>query len=219
VSVTGAANPLTRVIVIVAVPLVPCCTVTGDGATESAMPGAVELNVAVTLVPKFGSVGIVQVSAVPVHPPAQLTNALPADGAAVSVMGVPAGNCLKHVPPQLMPAGSDVTIPDPEPTLFTVRPGARVIVTVRVWSEKSLLPSLPRTCIGKVPTPARRAAWMVSVLEPLLNVVALSVAVMLSGAPETESDTAPFGFPTIDTVTVPVWPWERVRLEGESETL
>ena len=144
-SVTGAANPLMRVTVIFAVPLVPCCTVTGDGATESDMPGAVVLNVAVTLAPKFPSVGIVQVSEVPVHPPAQLTNELPAAGAAVSVIGTPDGNCLEQTPPQLIPAGSDVTVPDPEPTLLTVRPGARVIVSARLSVEESRLPSVPRT--------------------------------------------------------------------------
>jgi hypothetical protein len=61
---------------------------------------------------------------VPVHPPDQLENVLPAAGVSVSVMGVPAGNVTEQpvVAPlvQLIPAGLLVTVPVPPPAVVTV---------------------------------------------------------------------------------------------------
>jgi len=120
---TGSANPLILESVRVALALAPpACTLTGTGETDSAIAGSVELNVAVMVLPKSFGVNV-QVSAVPVHKPAQLVNALPAAGAAVSVICVNASNWLLQVPPQLMPAGLDVTVPVPEPAFNTATPG------------------------------------------------------------------------------------------------
>jgi hypothetical protein len=89
VTVTGVANPLSRVTAIVAGPVAPCCRVNVDGETASVKEGAVELKVAVTIDPARGV--NVHVRSVPVHWPAQLANALPFAGAAVSVTS-PGGN-------------------------------------------------------------------------------------------------------------------------------
>ena len=61
---------------------------------------------------------------VPVQPPDQLENVLPAAGVPVSVMGAPAGNVTEQpvVAPvvQLIPAGLLVTVPVPPPAVVTV---------------------------------------------------------------------------------------------------
>jgi len=83
---TGSVKPLILVSVSVAVVLDPACTLTGDGETDRPIAGAVEVKVAVTVLPK--SFGVkVQVGVVPVHSgPAQLVNALPDAGVAVRVI-------------------------------------------------------------------------------------------------------------------------------------
>jgi hypothetical protein len=124
VSAMGAANSLIRVAVIVADPVPPCGTLNVDGAAASAKDCAVELKVAVTLALTRGV--NVHVTSVPTHEPDQLTNALPVVGAAVSVTS-PTKPAL-HAPPQLMPAGFEVTVPLPDPAFDTVTNGRDVIV-------------------------------------------------------------------------------------------
>ena len=85
------------------------------------------MNVAITLLPSCTGVNV-QVDDVPTHPPAQLTKTLPAAGAAVSVSGSGL-NWAEQVPPQLMPAGLDVTVPEPVPDLVTETPGRRFTVS------------------------------------------------------------------------------------------
>src|SRR5438309_1387158 len=51
--------------------------------------------------------------AVPPHAPSQPAKAKPRAGAAVSVTDVPPTNSDAHVAPQSMPAGEDVTVPEP----------------------------------------------------------------------------------------------------------
>src|SRR4051812_13050863 len=56
---------------------------------------------------------------VPLHPPPlHPVKVDPPAGEAVSVTAW--SKSCEHVPPQLMPAGDDVTVPDPVPFLFTV---------------------------------------------------------------------------------------------------
>jgi hypothetical protein len=86
--------------------------------------GSVELKVAVTAEPPRGV--NVHVSSVPAHPPDQLANALPVAGVAVSVTSLK--NVALQTPPQLIPAGLDVTVPVPDPTLDTVTLGSAVTV-------------------------------------------------------------------------------------------
>ena len=139
VRLTGSAKPLILASVTVAVVLAPACTLTGDGATDTPMAGAVDVNVAVTAVPKSFGVSV-QVSAVPTHDPDQLAKALPVAGAAVRVTCVSASNGGLQTLPQLMPAGVDVTVPDPEPALTTVTTG-RAFFTVRLSDGHG--PSVP----------------------------------------------------------------------------
>src|SRR5262249_4261495 len=53
------------------------------------------------------------------------------------------------------------------------------------------------------------------VAELLLSTGVLNVPVTLSGRKPSDSDTGLFVLPTIEIVSVPLWPWARVRLPGE----
>jgi hypothetical protein len=53
-------------------------------------------------------------------PPFQPANVEPGSGSAVSVTDVPAAKSAAHAPPQLMPAGSLVTVPVPAPSPSTL---------------------------------------------------------------------------------------------------
>ena len=117
---TAPAKPLLRTSVTVAVPLVPCATVAVVGATVIEKLGAVELKVAI--VAAAPDVRL-QVVVVPEHPPDQPAKTLPDAGVAVSVTAVPNGKLAEHVDPQLIPAGVDVTVPEPVPVRDTVKPG------------------------------------------------------------------------------------------------
>jgi hypothetical protein len=78
------------------------------------------VNVAVTfLAPPITTVHCAP--AVESHP-AQLVNVEPWEAEATSVTVVPDRYEARHVAPQAMPAGDDVTVPDPVPPLVTVSP-------------------------------------------------------------------------------------------------
>src|SRR5690348_9905378 len=98
------------------------------------------LNVATTCV--FALSVTLQVVSVPQPaPPAdQPPNALPAAGVAVSVTLAPPWKLALHVAPQLMPAGFDVTVPEPVPFLLTVSPGRN---TESCTMTNELVPSGP----------------------------------------------------------------------------
>jgi hypothetical protein len=212
-TVTGSANPLILVIVVVAVVLPPGATTTGDGETESAIAGAMELNVAVTTLPKSFGVNV-QVSAVPAQTPVQLTKALTAAGAAVSVIG-PRSNCALHAVPQVIPAGLEVTVPDPKPALTMLTPG-RPFLTVRLSdgrkpsSRSESVPTRPANYgIAPLRMFALLAAVSVTVLDPLpVSVAGLKVAVIPGGRPLTPRVIVPGDEPlsASDRVVVPLWP-------------
>lgn len=63
---------------------------------------------------------IVTVQVAPVQSPLQLVKLEPAAGVAVRVTDEAAANEPTHVPPQLTPAGLEVTVPEPAPALVTV---------------------------------------------------------------------------------------------------
>ena len=97
----------------------------------------------------------------PTHDPDQLVKALPVAGAAVRVTCVSASNDGLQTLPQLMPAGVDVTVPDPEPALTTVTTG-RAFFTVRLSdgsgpSVPSVSPAFVLPCRAMVPS-IRQAA-------------------------------------------------------------
>jgi hypothetical protein len=68
------------------------------------------------------SLVIVHVAVVPLHAPDQPAKDDRASGVAVSVTDVSMGKFAKHVLPQLIPVGDDVTSPPPAPVLATFNP-------------------------------------------------------------------------------------------------
>jgi hypothetical protein len=77
--------------------------------------------------------------------PLQPAKADPASGIAVSVTTCPEANGALHIAPQSIPAGFDVTVPDPVPVLLivSVLGGIRLNVAVQLRSaDKVRLPSL-----------------------------------------------------------------------------
>jgi hypothetical protein len=75
------------------------------------------VNVAVTL--RADVMETVQVE-VPLHAPDQPENVEPVAAVAVRVTLVPDAKEAEQVAPQLIPAGLDVTVPDPVPAFVTV---------------------------------------------------------------------------------------------------
>src|SRR4029079_10692270 len=122
---TGPVNPFTRVMLMAAVCVLPCGTVSEAGAMATEKLGSVELKVAVTwLLPP--TVGVnVHVVAPLTQPPDQPAKVLLLPGVWVSVTGT-ALNGAVHVLPQFSPAGFDVTVPVPEPARVTLTDGPKV---------------------------------------------------------------------------------------------
>jgi len=95
-------------------------------ATSSVLFGTLRVNWAVTEV-----AAVIDTTHVPVpeHPPPdQPVNVEPVEGVAVRVTEVPKVKVVEHVAPQVIPAGLELTEPEPVP----------VVATVRVWSGLSV---------------------------------------------------------------------------------
>ena len=85
-------------------------------------------KVAVTVV---GAVSVTVQVPVPVHPPPlQPVKVEPAAGAAVSTTGVPLAKVDEQFVPQVIPAGTLVTVPEPVPARTTASETPEVIVKV-----------------------------------------------------------------------------------------
>src|SRR3954469_8511181 len=105
-----------------------------DVTVPAPLPGLVtasrivsSVSLAATLVAPV--IVVVQVRPVPVQPPVQPSNLEPVAGVAVKVTAWPKLKPALHVAPQLIPAGTDVTVPAPLPGLVTVsRNGSSVNV-------------------------------------------------------------------------------------------
>ncbi len=181
---TGSANPLILESVSVAVaPAPPACTVTGNGETDSPIADAVEVNVAVTILPKSFGVNV-HVSEVPVHSPVQLVNALPAAGAAVSVICVNPSNWLLQAPPQLIPAGLDVTVPVPEPAFCTATPGRPFLTAI---ASEGALPVIPSVSL---PTNGTKKGWLFGTMSASLAAAIVTVVDEVPGGSEGGSNVA-----------------------------
>ena len=59
-------------------------------------------------------------AAVPVQAPLQPPNFDPGSGVAVRVTPVPTGKLFEQLEPQSIPAGAEVTLPEPEPVRLTL---------------------------------------------------------------------------------------------------
>jgi hypothetical protein len=146
-----------------------------------------ELKLATTTARPAADVTL-QVVDVPEHPPDQPTKVLPVAGTAVSVTVVPEMNVPVHVDPQLIPAGVDVTVPDPVPARVTVMNGpltSRFTPTVPVSSLPPLSVPLAVTSRVSVFMTADAVALMLSWIVPLavLIVAGLKVTVVPSESP------------------------------------
>ena len=80
-------------------------------------PGASFVNVAVT--ERLPRTGTVQVLALPEHAPLQPVNDEPLLALAVSTSGVESRKPDEQVAPQSIPAGLEVTVPEPVPSVLT----------------------------------------------------------------------------------------------------
>ena len=119
---TAPAKPLLRTSVIVAEPFPPCAMLTLLADNDIEKLGVVELNVATTFVDAAAAVTTHDAFA-PEQAPDQPPKTLPAAAAAVSVTLVPGAKPAAQVPPQLMPAGPEVTVPEPVPVRDTFTRG------------------------------------------------------------------------------------------------
>lgn len=204
---TTPLNPPARAIFTVAVVLLPCGVLIEVGAKASEKLGAV--NVAVTLLelgPDTGTDGVnVHVVVLATQAPDQPAKVLPAAGVAVSVNGV-ALKLAVHELPQLMPAGVDVTVPEPGPARVTVTCGGIIKrVNIGGWPPTTSLP-LTKMTRSKRPPGASGATAIVSVLEVVRRVTTLgsNVAVTPVGRPPTPSVTSPLVLPCLAMLTVTV---------------
>ena len=101
---------------------------------------------------------------VPEHAPDHPENVEPVAGVAVRVTELPASKACEHVAPQLIPAGLDVTVPEPDPasttTAFTEHtpldvlmaafcvPHCGVPVTSGAVTVSMLVPQTTQGCVG-----------------------------------------------------------------------
>ena len=89
----------------------------GVGPGVGPGPGASFANVAVT--ERSPSTGTVQVLELPEHAPPQPVNEEPLLALAVSISGVESRKPDEQVPPQSIPEGLEVTVPEPVPSVLT----------------------------------------------------------------------------------------------------
>jgi hypothetical protein len=148
-------------------------------------------NVAVTVVAAFSVT--VQVPVPEQPPPLQPEKVEPAAGVAVKVTAVPLAYAAMHVAPQEIPAGLLVTVPIPEPVLFTVSVKAcRAKVAVTVVAALSVTVQVP---VPEQPPP----------LQPEKVEPATGVAVKMTAEPPANAaeHVAPQEMPAGLLVTVP----------------
>jgi hypothetical protein len=149
----------------------------------------------------------VQVAAVPEQPPDHPANTLPAAGAALSVTVVPDGNGDEHVDPQLIPAGVDVTVPEPVPPRNTFRNGPLTITFTPTVPVSSFPPlSLPLAVIRRVSVlmTADAVDAMLSWIVPLVVVIVagLKVTVVPSESPVALNVSGAVDVPVRENVNV-----------------
>jgi hypothetical protein len=161
-----------------------------DLVTESVRVG--RAKVAVTVVEALSVT--VQVPVPEQPPPLQPENVEPAAGVAVSVMAVPLAYAAAQVGLQEMPAGLLVTVPSPEPALFTV--------SVSAWTAKVAVTVVAALSVtAQVPVPEQPPP-----LQPVKVEPAAGVAVKVMAVPLVYEavHVAPHDMPEGALLTVPV---------------
>ena len=151
----------------VTVPLPVPASVTDNGKFDD-----VVLNVAVTF--RACVIATVQVSVVPVHAPLHPPKVDPVDAAAVSVTFVAFAKFAVHVPPQLIPAGLEVTVPVPVPIFVIASANEDELLNVAVTLRAAVMDTVqvPVTLVHAPLQPANvepLAAAAVSVTEVLFE--------------------------------------------------
>ncbi len=120
----------------------------------------VALKVAVTETSAFN---VTEHVPVPAQAPLQPANVEPAAGAAVMVTAVPAVKDFEHVAPQLIPAGTLVTVPDPVPLLATDRvvpPVAEPLTAREIVSPLAMKFTLPAKVPAAVGVKRTVTVWL-----------------------------------------------------------
>jgi hypothetical protein len=133
------------------------------------VPGAGNtLNVAVTV-----TVLATRQIPVPVQPPLQPAKSDPAAGENVNVTVVPPGYVSVQSPPQLIPAGLDVTVPAPVPFLLTV-------TTIGCGTTEKVAVTVAVVDATQVPAPAQPPPFQPVKTEPA-SAVAVNVTFVPPG--------------------------------------
>jgi len=126
-------------------------------------------------------------------PPLQPEKVEPAAGVAVKITVVPPAYAAMHVAPQEMPAGLLVTVPIPEPVLFTV--------SVKAWRAKVAVTVVAAFRVTvQVPVPEQPPPLQPEKVEPAAGAAVKVTAVPLANAAE---HVAPQAMPAGLLVTVP----------------
>jgi hypothetical protein len=220
---TAPENPPDRVMVTAAGADEPCGTLIDVGETAMTKLGAANVATTALLAVTDGvntHVGVVATQA-PDHP----VNVLPAAGDAVRVSGS-AEKVAVQTLPQLMPAGLDTTVPEPEPARVTPTDGPYTVTEIDGGSPTSpAARDAPVTVrkTSRIVGDASGAAASVSVLEAVRPVTAagLNVAVTPVGKFSTPSVTALFLYSGRVTliVTVFVWPTPSSSVVADSDAV
>src|SRR5262245_61996149 len=146
---------------------------------------------------------------VPLHAPLQPAKVEPLAAAAVSVTDAVLAKLALQVVPQLMPAGDEVTVPDPAPALETVSANVvAVLLNVAVTERAAVIDTVQAAVPVHAPLqPANvepLAAAGVSVTDAPLLKFALQVVPQLM--PEGEDVTVPLPVPFLLTESAKVPP-------------
>lgn len=134
---------------------------------------------------------------VPVHAPLQPVKAEPAAGLAARLIAAPEANVAEQLAPQLIPAGTLVTVPVPVPDLLTfkVNVGTNVAVTATSEVKLTVQEPVPEQAAPLQPAkvePGAAAAVSVTAVPELKGAVQEAPQLMPAGALVTVPEPLPF---------------------------
>jgi hypothetical protein len=161
-----------------------------------------DVNVAVTVV-----FALTEHVPVPEHPPFdQPTNTEPGAATAVRVTAVPPAKFATQVAPQAMPAGDDVTVPEPVPVGVTVTANCGAELKVAATAE------FPVSVTMHVPVPVQPLPDQPTNVEPCAALAVSVTCVPVGKLRQSVPQLVPAGDEAMDPVPVPVL--RMVRLTG-----